>query len=113
MSVKSELYIWLENLVVKPFGLVVAAMNAFILLLAFGAYIVGIAAALTFFFVGFWDLLVWLTNADWKTTNFLVPKWAFIISLASFFLAYLMSEISPFFDDLRTKLMPPEDPPRN
>ena len=40
-----------------------------------------LGSALVFLIVGAWDGAVWLFKADWQTTNFQVPFWAFVVFL--------------------------------
>ncbi len=42
-----------------------------------------------FVIVGAWDLLAWLTNAQWKTTHFVVPYFA----ISAFALACIISRL--------------------
>ena len=48
-------------------------------------------SVLTFLIVGAWDGAVWLFKADWRTTNFQVPFWAFIVAIP----AYLFNRMFP------------------
>ena len=41
-------------------------------------------SVLTFLIVGAWDGAVWLFKADWRTTNFQVPFWAFVVAIPAY-----------------------------
>ena len=41
-------------------------------------------SVLTFLIVGAWDGAVWLFKADWQTTNFQVPFWAFVVTIPAY-----------------------------
>ena len=43
-----------------------------------------LGSALTFLIVGAWDGAVWLFKADWQTTNFQVPFWAFVVTIPAY-----------------------------
>ncbi len=43
-----------------------------------------IGSVLTFLIVGAWDGAVWLFKADWRTTNFEVPVWAFFVAIPAY-----------------------------
>jgi len=43
-----------------------------------------LGSALVFFIVGAWDGAVWLFKADWQTTNFQVPFWAFVVAIPAY-----------------------------
>ena len=43
-----------------------------------------LGSALTFLIVGAWDGAVWLFKADWRTTNFQVPFWAFVVAIPAY-----------------------------
>ena len=43
-----------------------------------------LGSALTFLIVGVWDGAVWLFKADWQTTNFQVPFWAFVVTIPAY-----------------------------
>jgi len=43
-----------------------------------------LGSALTFLIVGVWDGAVWLFKADWQTTNFQVPFWAFVVAIPAY-----------------------------
>ena len=50
-------------------------------LLVIGLFIVAGVAAFAAVVVGGWDMLVWLTGADWRTTNFSVPIIAIVTAV--------------------------------
>ena len=43
-----------------------------------------LGSALVFLIVGAWDGAVWLFKADWQTTNFQVPFWAFVVAIPAY-----------------------------
>ena len=53
-----------------PIATFISAIASILLLLNILAGVLGLIALIL---VGPWDLLVWLTNADWKTSNFNIP----------------------------------------
>jgi len=53
------------------------------------ATVVLFGSVLTFLIVGAWDGAVWLFKADWRTTNFEVPVWAFLVAIP----AYLFNQM--------------------
>ena len=57
--------------------------------------IISFTTALT---VGLWDLLIWLLKADWRTTDFVVPKWAAIIFIVSYLINQIMGKLWDYLD---------------
>ena len=49
---------------------------------------------LVFVFVvfGAWDGAVWLFKADWRTTNFQVPFWAFVVAIPTYLLNRMFAD---------------------
>ena len=52
--------------------------EALLAVATYGLIFIFFAAMLSAFAVGLWDLVVWLTNADWPTTSFEFPLYAAI-----------------------------------
>ena len=77
-------------------------------MLGLAAAAVAIGAVLVFIVVGLWDLLVWLVNADWKTTSFVVPIWAGIIAAATSVSAWVLMGAGDWFDKISEQFRPPE-----
>ena len=50
--------------------------EALLAVATYGLIFVFFAAMLSAFAVGLWELMVWLTNADWPTTSFYFPLYA-------------------------------------
>ena len=44
--------------------------------------VIGFIGVALLILVGPWDLLVWLTNSDWKTTNFAIPLLGLVLIIA-------------------------------
>ena len=72
------------------------------------AAVVAVVSVWVFIIAGLWDLLVWLTNADWKTTNFSAPIWAGIIAAATGVSAWVLVGAGDWFDEISDQFRPPE-----
>ena len=51
-----------------------------------------LGSALVFLMVGAWDGAVWLFKADWRTTNFQVPFWAFVVAIPTYLLNRMFAD---------------------
>ena len=69
----------------RAFSRFLFAVGVIVALLWIGCMIATVLALLTAAIVGVWDLLVWLTKSDWRTTNFDVPIIALAVAAVSWF----------------------------
>jgi hypothetical protein len=60
--------------------------------------VIGFGGLLITVTVGSWDLLVWLLKADWRTTNFAIPKWSGIAAVVAFFAGHALSSFGDFWE---------------
>jgi hypothetical protein len=53
--------------------------------------------------VGAWDLLVWLTKSNWRTTNFEIPAYSLAVAGIAFVCAKMFANISLWFSRMHER----------
>lgn len=56
-----------------------------------------VVSCMTAIVVGIWDCLVWLTNSDWRSSDFKIPLYSLAVLVISCFLLGVISEVADRF----------------
>lgn len=53
---------------------------------------------------GVWDSLVWLFNADWRTSHFQIPLYALMVFVPSLVISWLMERVAEWCMDIAKEM---------